>query len=72
PHKRFWEGDTGDDLARVDAALARVGLTDLADRAVPKCPGGVVSIRPGSRARRSEVVPDGATEVDLQRGRAAS
>ncbi|MGW1122971.1 ABC transporter ATP-binding protein, partial [Streptomyces tanashiensis] len=32
PHKRFWEGDTGDDLARVDAALARVGLTDLADR----------------------------------------
>ncbi|MGW1117006.1 ABC transporter ATP-binding protein, partial [Streptomyces tanashiensis] len=40
PHKRFWEGDTGDDLARVDAALARVGLTDLADRPYPTLSGG--------------------------------
>ncbi|MFJ3614416.1 ABC transporter ATP-binding protein [Streptomyces hydrogenans] len=40
PHKRFWEGDTADDLARADAALARVGLTALADRACPTLSGG--------------------------------
>ncbi|MFD4376345.1 ABC transporter ATP-binding protein [Streptomyces sp. NPDC058486] len=40
PHKRFWEGDTADDAARTDAALARVGLTALADRAYPTLSGG--------------------------------
>ncbi|MFD3725960.1 ABC transporter ATP-binding protein [Streptomyces sp. NPDC058671] len=40
PHKRFWEGDTGADRERTGAALARVGLTDLADRPYPTLSGG--------------------------------
>ncbi|MEU9860405.1 ABC transporter ATP-binding protein [Streptomyces sp. NPDC047971] len=40
PHKRFWEGDSGDDLARTEAALARVGIADLADRPYPTLSGG--------------------------------
>ncbi|MEU7069640.1 ABC transporter ATP-binding protein [Streptomyces narbonensis] len=40
PHKRFWEGDTGADRERADAALARVGLTELADRPFPTLSGG--------------------------------
>ncbi|WP_328944469.1 ABC transporter ATP-binding protein [Streptomyces sp. NBC_00250] len=40
PHKRFWEGDTGADRERAGAALARVGLADLADRPYPTLSGG--------------------------------
>ncbi|MFI6417679.1 ABC transporter ATP-binding protein [Streptomyces sp. NPDC050842] len=40
PHKRFWEGDTGADRESADAALARVGLIELADRAFPTLSGG--------------------------------
>ncbi|MFI8517239.1 ABC transporter ATP-binding protein [Streptomyces sp. NPDC085481] len=40
PHKRFWEGDTGQDRARADRALARVGIQDLADRPYPGLSGG--------------------------------
>ncbi|APE21854.1 MULTISPECIES: ABC transporter ATP-binding protein [Streptomyces] len=40
PHKRFWEGDTGADRERAEAALARVGLADLADRPYPTLSGG--------------------------------
>ncbi|MFG3345612.1 ABC transporter ATP-binding protein [Streptomyces sp. NPDC048018] len=40
PHKRFWEGDSAADLARVDAALARVGIADLAERPYPGLSGG--------------------------------
>ncbi|GEB59313.1 ABC transporter ATP-binding protein [Streptomyces gardneri] len=40
PHKRFWEGDTGADRDRVEAALARVGLAELADRPFPTLSGG--------------------------------
>ncbi|MFH8724026.1 ABC transporter ATP-binding protein [Streptomyces termitum] len=40
PHKRFWEGDTAEDLARADAALDRVGLGGLADRLCPTLSGG--------------------------------
>ncbi|MFE5481963.1 ABC transporter ATP-binding protein [Streptomyces sp. NPDC056527] len=40
PHKRFWEGDTGDDLTRTEAALARVGIAGLADRPYPTLSGG--------------------------------
>ena len=40
PHKRFWEGDTGDDLERAEAALARVGIADLAQRPYPGLSGG--------------------------------
>ncbi|MFC9791795.1 ABC transporter ATP-binding protein [Streptomyces sp. adm13(2018)] len=40
PHKRFWEGDTGADRERADAALARVGLAELADRPYPALSGG--------------------------------
>ncbi|MEU8521450.1 ABC transporter ATP-binding protein [Streptomyces sp. NBC_01216] len=40
PHKRFWEGDTGDDRERAEAALARVGIAGLADRPFPTLSGG--------------------------------
>ncbi|MER6097134.1 ABC transporter ATP-binding protein [Streptomyces sp. NPDC001728] len=40
PHKRFWEGDTGADRERAGAALARVGLVELADRPYPTLSGG--------------------------------
>ncbi|MFG3038343.1 ABC transporter ATP-binding protein [Streptomyces sp. NPDC048330] len=40
PHKRFWEGDTGADRDLAAAALARVGLTELADRPYPTLSGG--------------------------------
>lgn len=40
PHKRFWEGDTGADREHAEAALARVGLTELADRPYPTLSGG--------------------------------
>ncbi|KQX52732.1 MULTISPECIES: ABC transporter ATP-binding protein [unclassified Streptomyces] len=40
PHKRFWEGDTGADRGRAGAALARVGLAELADRPYPTLSGG--------------------------------
>ncbi|WP_137994671.1 ABC transporter ATP-binding protein [Streptomyces vilmorinianum] len=40
PHKRFWEGDTGEDVARAESALARVGIAELADRPYPSLSGG--------------------------------
>ncbi|MFC8272151.1 ABC transporter ATP-binding protein [Streptomyces sp. NPDC057271] len=40
PHKRFWEGDDASDLARAEAALARVGIAELADRPYPTLSGG--------------------------------
>ncbi|MEU7700373.1 ABC transporter ATP-binding protein [Streptomyces sp. NPDC039028] len=40
PHKRFWEGDSGADRERASAALARVGLAELADRPFPALSGG--------------------------------
>ncbi|GHB18908.1 ABC transporter ATP-binding protein [Streptomyces chryseus] len=40
PHKRFWEQDTDADDTLVRLALARVGITDLADRAFPSLSGG--------------------------------
>ncbi|MFI8822281.1 ABC transporter ATP-binding protein [Streptomyces sp. NPDC053431] len=40
PHKRFWQGDSAADLARADAALARVGIADLAERPYPGLSGG--------------------------------
>ncbi|MFF9015222.1 ABC transporter ATP-binding protein [Streptomyces sp. NPDC014870] len=40
PHKRFWEGDTAADGARAEAALARVGIAELADRPYPTLSGG--------------------------------
>lgn len=40
PHKRFWEGDTGEDRARAEAALARVGIAELAERPFPTLSGG--------------------------------
>ncbi|GGX28007.1 ABC transporter ATP-binding protein [Streptomyces chryseus] len=40
PHKRFWEQDTDADDTLVRRALARVGITDLADRAFPSLSGG--------------------------------
>ncbi|MEV5969719.1 ABC transporter ATP-binding protein [Streptomyces sp. NPDC051921] len=40
PHKRFWEGDSSADLARTDAALARVGIARLAERPYPELSGG--------------------------------
>ncbi|MFF8512877.1 ABC transporter ATP-binding protein [Streptomyces sp. NPDC015492] len=40
PHKRFWEGDSGADRERAAAALARVGLAELADRPFPALSGG--------------------------------
>ncbi|MBT2508139.1 ABC transporter ATP-binding protein [Streptomyces sp. ISL-98] len=40
PHKRFWEQDTDADTDLVRAALARVGITDLADRSFPSLSGG--------------------------------
>ncbi|MFI1866777.1 ABC transporter ATP-binding protein [Streptomyces jumonjinensis] len=40
PHKRFWEPDTAQDASAVDAALARLGIADLAERAFPSLSGG--------------------------------
>jgi iron complex transport system ATP-binding protein len=40
PRKRFWEADTAADTALTDTALARVGITDLGDRAFPSLSGG--------------------------------
>ncbi|MFD5102256.1 ABC transporter ATP-binding protein [Streptomyces albidochromogenes] len=40
PHKRFLEQDTDADDTLVRRALARVGITDLADRAFPSLSGG--------------------------------
>ncbi|MET9510439.1 ABC transporter ATP-binding protein [Streptomyces flavidovirens] len=40
PHKRFWEQDTETDAELVRAALARVGIADLADRGFPSLSGG--------------------------------
>ncbi|MEU5975120.1 ABC transporter ATP-binding protein [Streptomyces sp. NPDC047315] len=40
PHKRFWEADTAEDGRSVDAALARLGIADLAGRAFPSLSGG--------------------------------
>ncbi|MGW4030414.1 ABC transporter ATP-binding protein [Streptomyces sp. NPDC004838] len=40
PHKRFWEADTAADAALADDALARLSITDLADRAFPSLSGG--------------------------------
>ncbi|MEU1150193.1 ABC transporter ATP-binding protein [Streptomyces sp. NPDC005863] len=40
PHKRFWEADTAADDTLVAAALARVGVEELADRAFPSLSGG--------------------------------
>ncbi|MDT9689279.1 ABC transporter ATP-binding protein [Streptomyces sp. P9(2023)] len=40
PHKRFWEGDTAADRTRAEAALARVGIAELADRPYPTLSGG--------------------------------
>ncbi|MFE9258780.1 ABC transporter ATP-binding protein [Streptomyces sp. NPDC006879] len=40
PHKRFWEADGPDDVRRVDAALARVGVNPLAERAFDGLSGG--------------------------------
>ncbi|MEU6126262.1 ABC transporter ATP-binding protein [Streptomyces sp. NPDC047123] len=40
PHKRFWEADTAADEDLVTAALARVGVADLADRVFPSLSGG--------------------------------
>ncbi|MFE5615876.1 ABC transporter ATP-binding protein [Streptomyces sp. NPDC056470] len=40
PHKRFWEGDDSSDQARTEAALARVGIAELADRPYPTLSGG--------------------------------
>ncbi|MFF5935508.1 ABC transporter ATP-binding protein [Streptomyces sp. NPDC012508] len=40
PHKRFWEGDDASDRTRADAALARVGIAELADRPYPTLSGG--------------------------------
>ncbi|GGT91104.1 MULTISPECIES: ABC transporter ATP-binding protein [Streptomyces] len=40
PHKRFWETDTAEDRARVERALTRVGVAELADRPYPTLSGG--------------------------------
>ncbi|WP_079023826.1 ABC transporter ATP-binding protein [Streptomyces odonnellii] len=40
PHKRFWEADTAADTALATAALDRVGIAPLADRAFPSLSGG--------------------------------
>ncbi|MFD3912877.1 ABC transporter ATP-binding protein [Streptomyces sp. NPDC058603] len=40
PHKRFWEADTAADAALAEAALGRVGIAGLADRAFPSLSGG--------------------------------
>lgn len=40
PHRRFWEADTAADTALADAALSRVGIAPLADRAFPSLSGG--------------------------------
>ncbi|WP_069886849.1 ABC transporter ATP-binding protein [Streptomyces luteocolor] len=40
PHKRFWEADTAADEELVEAALARVGVADLAGRTFPSLSGG--------------------------------
>ncbi|SDK67779.1 ABC transporter ATP-binding protein [Streptomyces indicus] len=40
PHKKFWEPDSAADRLLVDEALARVGVTDLAERPFPGLSGG--------------------------------
>ncbi|MFJ3585299.1 ABC transporter ATP-binding protein [Streptomyces sp. NPDC090127] len=40
PHKRFWEGDTAADRTLAEAALARVGIAELAHRPYPTLSGG--------------------------------
>lgn len=40
PHRRFWEADTAADTALADAALERLGIAPLAERAFPSLSGG--------------------------------
>lgn len=40
PHKRFWEGDTAQDAARVATALERTGAAELAGRPFDELSGG--------------------------------
>ncbi|MFI1013277.1 ABC transporter ATP-binding protein [Streptomyces sp. NPDC020965] len=40
PHQRFWEQDSAADDAVVAEALARLAISDLADRAFPSLSGG--------------------------------
>ncbi|WP_405617498.1 ABC transporter ATP-binding protein [Streptomyces sp. NBC_01508] len=40
PHRRFWEADTAADTALAGAALRRVGIAPLAERAFPSLSGG--------------------------------